>query len=182
MLITVLILQLILVLLIIFWQLSLLIATILGSPIVWANPAAVDDCLILAEAKKGDLVVDLGCGNARTLIHMARRSGIKGIGIDRSIFCYLRARMNVFLSGQSKNIKIIFGDFKKGEEYLKKADIVYLYLLDQTLQLIEPWLFASIGEKTKVVSLCFKFKDHKPIGEMPTRTLHQDTKARLYSK
>jgi len=176
------IMQLLVVLLILFWQVSLLIATILGSPIVYANPKAVDDCLALAGAKEKDLVVDLGCGNARTLIRMARKFGIRGIGVDRSIYCYLRARMNVWLSGQSKNIKIIYGDFKKSEQYLKKADIVYLYLLDQTLALIEPWLFQSIGEETKVVSLCFRFKDHKPIADMPTRTLGQETKALLYIK
>jgi len=165
-----------------FWQGSLLWATIIGSPIVYSNPKAVEDCLALAKAKKGETVVDLGCGNAKTLIHMARKFVVKGVGVDRSLFCALRARMNVTLSGQSKNIKIIRGDFKSAERYLKKADIVYLYLLNTTLAQIEDWLFDIIGDKTRIVSLAFQFKNHKPVAEVETYTLRQKTKARLYGR
>jgi ubiquinone/menaquinone biosynthesis C-methylase UbiE len=41
----------------------MLIASISGPPIVYSWKGAVIDCLSLAGAKKGDLVVDLGCGN-----------------------------------------------------------------------------------------------------------------------
>lgn len=165
-----------------FWQGSLLWATIIGSPVVYSNPRAVEDCLVLAKAKKGETVVDLGCGNAKTLIHMARKFGVKGVGVDRSLFCFWRARMNVWLSGQSKNIKIIRGDFSKAERYLKTADIVYLYLLTSTMAQIEDWLFDSIGDKTRIVSLAFQFKNHKPIAEIETYTLRHKTKARLYRR
>jgi hypothetical protein len=182
MLTTILVLFLFFMLFIIFWQGSLLLAAVLGSPIVYANRQAVIDSLELARAKKGDIVIDLGCGSARSLITMVRHFGVKGIGVDRSYYCYLRSLMNVCLSGNRKNIKIIRGDFHKAEKYLKKADIVYLYLLDQTLAQIEDWLFESIGEKTKVVSLAFVFKKHKPFAEAETFTLRRKAKARLYNK
>ena len=74
----------------IFWQGSLLIATIIGSPVVYSYRGAVVDSMILAKAKKGDLVIDLGCGSARTLITAVQKFGVKGVGVDRSLYCYLR--------------------------------------------------------------------------------------------
>lgn len=167
---------------VIFWQGSLLIATMIGSPVVYSYRGAVADAMRLAKAKEGDLVIDLGCGSARTLITAVQKFGVKGVGVDRSLYCYLRSLMNVWLSGNRNNIKIIWGDFKKAEKYLAKADIVYLYLLNTTLKQIEDWLFRSIGEKTKIVSLAFYFEKHKPIAETTTFTLGKDTKARLYAK
>ncbi len=173
---------LIVLLLVVFWQGSLLIATMIGSPVVYSYRGAVIDSMELAGAKKGDLVIDLGCGSARTLITAVQKFGVKGVGVDRSLYCYLRSLMNVWLSGNRKNIKIILGDFKKAEEDLKKADIVYLYLLNTTLKQIEDWIFQSIGDKTKIISLAFYFEKHKPIAEAMTFTLGKETKARLYNK
>jgi len=154
----------------------------IGSPVVYSYRGAVIDSMNLAKAKQGDLVIDLGCGSARTLITAAQKFGVKGVGVDRSLYCYLRSLMNVWLSGNKDNIKIIWGDFSKAEPYLKKADIVYLYLLNTTLKQIEDWIFSSIGDKTKIVSLAFYFEKHKPIADINTFTLGKETKARLYAK
>lgn len=179
---TILILFTIFLLFIIFWQASLLIASILGPPVVYSNKIAVSDCMKLAQAKKGDLIIDLGCGSARTLITAVRKFDGKGIGVDRSLYCYLRALMNVYLSGQQNNIKLYWGDFKKVEKYLKDTNIVYVYLFNSTLAQIEDWLFDHISSDTKVVSLAFQFKKHRPVTEIDTYNLRMTTKARLYRK
>jgi len=178
----ILIIWIIILILTIFWQGSLLLATIFGSPIVYAYRNAVNDSLTLAGTKKNDLVVDLGCGDGRSLIIAAKEFGARGVGIDRSLFCYLRANINVIIAGESKRVKIVWGDFHQAEDYLKKADVVYLYLLNSTLSNIESWIFQAIGSKTKIVSLAFWFPNKKPIKEIDTYTLHKFTKARLYVK
>ena len=169
-------------LLTIFWQGSLLLATIFGSPIVWSYKSAVIDSLKLAKVKKDEIVIDLGCGDARSLILASKNFGAKGLGFDRSLLCFLRSSLNVWRAGERKNIQIFWGDFKKAEPFLKKVDIVYLYLLNSTLTEIEAWLFASIGEKTRVVSLAFWFPHKKAIAEADTFTLGRKTKTRLYRK
>ena len=73
-------------------------------------------------------------------------------------------------------------EYKKAEKLLKKADVVYLYLLNSVLDKIENWLFDSISPKTRVVSLSFKFKNHKPLKTLPTINLGRKTKIRLYTK
>ncbi|MFA7254144.1 MAG: hypothetical protein WC107_06355 [Patescibacteria group bacterium] len=165
-----------------FWQGALLWATLTGSPIVYANKNAVRDTLKLANIKKGELVVDLGCGNAQSLIMATKEFGARGLGVDRSLYSYLKSKLNVFLSGQSKNIEIVLGDFQKIEKKLKSADVIYLYLLNETLVQIEPWFFDHIGDKTRVVSLAFWFPRHEPVAETETFNLGKITKARLYCK
>ncbi|MDD2752885.1 MAG: 50S ribosomal protein L11 methyltransferase [Candidatus Omnitrophica bacterium] len=165
-----------------FWQANLLFVAIFGTPIVYANNKAIFDAYALAGLKRGELVVDLGCGNAKSLIIAAKKFGAKGVGVDLSLYCYLKSRLNVALAGQSKNIKIIWGDFKAAESYLKNADVVYLYLLNSALKKIEPWFFSSISKNTRVVSLAFVFAKYKPVKTAETSNLNKKTFVRLYLK
>ncbi|MEK7202073.1 MAG: hypothetical protein AAB669_00865 [Patescibacteria group bacterium] len=171
---------LILTVFVLFWQGSLLIATIAGSPIVYASPKAIRDCWKLAGLLPGQTVFDLGCGNARSLILASAEFGAKGVGVDRSYYGYWRAKINVWLVGRSKNIKIVRGDFSQVERQLATADVVYLYLLNETLAQIESWLFQHIGEKTVVVSLAFSFPNHQPTKTSETTNLGRKTTIRLY--
>jgi SAM-dependent methyltransferase len=166
----------------ILWLTCLIFAQAFGAPTVYSSRKAVEDALKLAEIRKGDLILDLGCGDARTLITAANKFGAKGIGVDRSPFCYLKSMINVHLSGQKNNVKIYFGDFSKIESFLPKADVVFLYLLNSTNQKIESWIFDKISEKTKVISLAFQFKNHFPKKSEKTVTLGHITPIYLYEK
>ena len=179
---TTLLVTLILSVFVLFWQSSLLIAVITGSPIVFASSRAIRDGLRLAGVVPGQLVIDLGCGDARSLIIASKEFGAKGIGIDRSLYSFWRSRVNVWIHGQSKNVTIIQGDFRKIEKQLAHADFVYLYLLNETLAKIEPWLFQHIGAQTVVVSLAFSFSHHQPYKTTETNNLGQKTKIRLYRR
>lgn len=165
---------------VLFWQISLLIATIAGSPIVYASPKAIRDCWRLAGLSPGQTVVDLGCGNARSLILAAKEFGAKGVGVDRSYYGYWRSKINVWLGGCAKDITIVRGDFRQIERQIATADVVYLYLLNETLAQIEPWLFQHIGATTVVVSLAFSFPNHQPIKTSEMTNLGKKTKIRLY--
>jgi len=176
-----LILLIIILVYLLFWQINLIYSLKSGAPIVYASDEAIIDCLKLAGLKKGETIVDLGSGNGKTLIIAAKKFGAKGIGIEKSLYCYLLSRIKIALAGERDNIKIIRGDFKKGEQYLKKADTVYMYLLFKTVKKIENWLLSNIGEKTKVVSLAFDLKK-KPKKIIYTNTLGIKTKIFLYEK
>lgn len=166
----------------IFWQGSMLVAAVTGPPIVYSSYDGIRDAFKLAKLKKGETVVDLGCGNGRTLIIAAKEFGAKGIGIDRSLFCVLKAKLNIYLSGESKNIEIHFKPFEKAAEKIKKADVVYVYLWPSTLAKIEPWLFEQIKPTTRVVSLAFKFAKKKPDSEIKTMNLGMKMSVWLYTK
>ncbi|MEK9156331.1 MAG: hypothetical protein AAB360_03485 [Patescibacteria group bacterium] len=165
---------------ILFWQGSLLLATIIGAPTVYAAPRAIRDSLRLASLKPDELLVDLGCGNARSLIIAAREFDARGLGIERSPYAYLIARINVLLWGQRKRIRIVFGDFKRLENELSRINVVYLYLINSTLAGAEKWFFEAIGTETRVVVLSFKFRKRQPIKTAETINLGRKTTIGLY--
>ncbi len=167
---------------VIFWQSCLIIASIWGAPTVFANNRAILDALDLAAPKKNDLVIDLGCGDARSLIIAAEHFGAHGIGVERSPYCWIKANINVLLAHQSNKVKILFGDFKVAEKYLQKSDVIYLYLLNKVLEAQENWLFDHISSKTRIVSLCFQFRIHKPQTIISTVNLGRKTNIYLYKK
>jgi len=144
-----------------FWTISLLISAFAGAPSVFAENKAIDEAFKLAKLQKDELVVDLGCGDAKSLILAARKFSARGLGVEISPFYFLKAKLKVLLSGQSKKIKIVFGNFKKIERELKSADLLYLYLWENLLQKNEEWIFQSINPKARIVSLSFPFAKHK---------------------
>ncbi|MDO8444043.1 MAG: methyltransferase domain-containing protein [bacterium] len=166
----------------IFWQGSMLWAGIIGPPIVYSSYEGIRDAFKLAKLKQGETIIDLGCGNGRTLILAVKEFGAKGIGIDRSLFCILKARLNIYLSGESENIKIYFKPFEKASVEIKKSDVIYLYLWPSTLAKIESWLFEQIKPTTRVVSLAFKFAKKKPDSEIETMNLGMKMSVWLYTK
>ncbi|MCL5411013.1 MAG: hypothetical protein M1324_04160 [Patescibacteria group bacterium] len=173
---------LIVILIEIFWLVCLIFAQLFGAPTVYSSKKAVIDTLKLAGLEKDELLIDLGCGNARVLIIAAKEFGVRGIGVDRSPYCFLKSKLSVLLSGQKDKIRIIFGNFEKAESYLPKADAVYLYLLNSANIKIENWLFKNISNKTKIVSLAFTFSKHIPKKSIFTKTLGRKTQASLYLK
>lgn len=170
----------IILLLTLFWQTSLLFSTIVGAPTVYANNKAIRDAYKLANLKKGDLVLDLGCGNAKSLIIAAKEFGAKGVGIEISPYCYIKSKINILFCGQKNNIIILYGNFDKAQKYLARADVVYLYLLNSVLKNIEDWYFETISKKTRTVVLSFEFSKRKPTKIVKTNNLGKCTTIKLY--
>jgi SAM-dependent methyltransferase len=171
----ILIISLIIVIVIFFWQISLVVAIIGGAPTIYARQKVIIKAFESVRLRKGQLVADLGCGNARVLIVAAKNFGAKGIGIEISPFYYLLAKLNVLLQGEAKNIKIIFGNFKNRSKEVEKANVVFLYLFDKIIAQIEPWIFETIKPSTRVISLAFPFKNHRAltIKTKPTIYIYQ---------
>jgi len=163
----------------IFWVGSHLFSSIFYVPAVDASKQAIGDALKFSELKKGEIFIDLGSGSGKVVILANKKFEVRAFGFEISPFPYLLSKIKTL---GNRNVKIYRGDFKKAEKLLKKADVVYLYLLNSVLDKIENWLFDSISPKTRVVSLSFKFKNHKPLKTLPTINLGRKTKIRLYTK
>lgn len=163
-----------------FWQASLLFSSIVGAPTVYSNDSAMIDAFELAALKKGETLLDLGCGNARSLIIAAKKYGARGIGVEISPYCYLKSRFNVLRAGQNKNIHIYLGNLTKSRDLIKKADVIYLYLLNSVLAKIEDEIFDNIKPGCRVVALAFQFPNRKPQKSVSTINLGRKTKIYLY--
>ncbi|MFH1855073.1 MAG: 50S ribosomal protein L11 methyltransferase [bacterium] len=153
----------ILVSILLIWHASLIISTLAGAPTVYAKTETIEKAFELVRLQSDQVVLDLGCGNARSLIIASQKFGAKGIGVEVSPFYYLLARLNVLTKGERKNIQIYFGQAQKQARLIEKADVVYMYLFDSLLRKLEPIIFNSATPKTKIVSIAFPLKEHKPV-------------------
>lgn len=89
----------------------------------------VSEMLRMAHVKKSDLVVDLGCGDARTLVLAAEKYGSHGIGYEIDPVMIRASRMNVEKNNVSDLVKIIQADIFTVD--ISKADVLPIYLLPE---------------------------------------------------
>ncbi len=89
--------------------------------------------LVIKVAKEGDIVTDLGCSTAQTLIEISKKSdkNLKLIGIDNSAAMIKRAKNKSLAYGV--NIEFVLGDILK--ESITKSKVI---IANYTLQFIRP--------------------------------------------
>jgi SAM-dependent methyltransferase len=89
----------------------------------------VSQMLHMAGIKKDDLVVDLGCGDARMLVLAAQKYGTKGIGYEIDPVMVRESRKNAERNNVSDLVKIIQADIFTVD--ISKADVLPIYLLPE---------------------------------------------------
>ncbi|MFA5158708.1 MAG: class I SAM-dependent methyltransferase [Patescibacteria group bacterium] len=163
----------------IFWLASHLYSSIFYVPYVNSSSQAIRDALKLAKLKRGQTLLDLGCGRGDALVIAVRDFGAKAIGYEISPFPYFLAKIR---SLKYPNISVYRRDIEIAGDDIKKADVIYLYLFNSVLARIENQIFSGLNTKTKIVSLAFMFKKHQPIKSAETQNLSIKTKVYLYKK
>ena len=95
----------------------------------------VSEMLHMAQVKKDDLVVDLGCGDARMLVLAAQKYGSHGIGYEIDPVMVQASRRNAAKNKVADLVKIIQADIFTVD--ISKADVLPIYLLpEMNLKLI----------------------------------------------
>lgn len=112
----------------------------------------------LASLKKGDVVYDLGCGDAEVLITAAQRFGCRGVGIEIDPLRFLIAKLRVRLGGSYDKVKIRRANFFK--EDFSKATVVIVYLVPATLKKLLP-KFKKLKKGARIVSYRYEIEGLK---------------------
>ena len=136
-------------------------ALINGAPFVPTPMKRVRKMVELAKIKPGQVVYDIGCGDGRFVYLAANLYGAKATGIELSPLVYVYAMIRK-LFWRSK-AKIIFGDFKMMD--ISDADIIFCYLLPETLKKIQPDLDKKLKTGTRIISYAFNIPNWKLIHE-----------------
>lgn len=89
----------------------------------------VSEMLRLAQVKKDDLVVDLGCGDARMLVLAAQKYGSRGIGYEIDPDMVRVSRENIEKNNVGDLVKIIQADIFTVD--IREADVLPAYLLPE---------------------------------------------------
>lgn len=125
----------------------------------------------LAKIKKGDLVYDLGSGDGTALMVASKYFGAKGIGIEIDPFRYWLSKTLLKKEGVSDKVKVLRKNFF--DQDLKKADVVFVYLVPKTLEKLLPKFKKELKKGTRIVSLVYKIN-------LPLKKYDRKNKIRLY--
>ncbi len=86
----------------------------------------IEPLLAGVDPRPDELVVDLGCGDARVLVEAVQRFGCRGRGVETDPRLVARARERVAEAGLDDRIEIVAGDATEVD--VSDADIVFLFL------------------------------------------------------
>jgi len=120
------------------------------APFVPSPHAVVEKMLEAAAVKPGETVYDLGCGDGRILIAAVRKFRARGVCVELSPELVQKTRQEIRRLGLEDRIQVIEGDLLDAD--LRQADVVTLYLLTSSNEILKPKLESSLRRGARVVS------------------------------
>lgn len=131
-------------------------ATSKGAPFIPTSSKLVRRMIELAKIQPGEHVYDLGCGDGR-FIFAAARAGANAIGYEYSIPTFLLAKLR---SLTHPHAQIRYADFW-AQDY-RSADVIFCYLLKDTMQTFKQKIWPQLKPGTRVVSHSFRMEGIDP--------------------
>lgn len=150
--------QILLVLLILVLG-SVAYAAASGAPWIPTRRVDIEELLGILDLKPNERFYELGCGDGRVCLAVARRfPQTQVIGIELSFLQWLIARIRVFFSGL-RNVRIRFGNIF-GATY-RDADVLYFFLMSEVnAKLAEKFRF-ELRPGSRVFSYIFPVANWK---------------------
>lgn len=130
------------------------------APYVPTPQDVVDRMLTLAEVKKTDFVVDLGCGDGRIPVTAARKYGARGLGVDIDPVRIAEANANAKAAGVSHLVEFRLQDAMKTD--VSNATVVTTFLLSASNLRLRPLLTKQMKPGTRLIAHNFSFGDWTP--------------------
>lgn len=132
----------------------------LDVPYVQTSPAVVRKMLEMAEIRKDDLVLDLGCGDGRVAIEAASAFGARAIGYDLDPERIAEARSNARSAGVEDRTRFIRQDLFDAP--IGQGNVVAFFLLPPVIDRLRPRLRSELGPGTRIVSHSFPIRTWTP--------------------
>ena len=138
-----------------FVSISFIIPTLKGAPWVPSPNPVIRRMLVLSKVKPGEELYDLGSGDGRVVVMSAREFGARSIGIEIDPFRALYSKLVIRLLGLRGRARVIWSSFNRID--LSGADVVIMYLLQETNDGLKARLERELKPTCRVVSRVFKF-------------------------
>jgi len=123
-------------------------------------PEVAEAMLKLADVKRGDFVVDLGCGDGRIVVMAAAKFGARGKGVDFNPTRVQEARANARKAAVADRVQFVQGDLFDAD--IHEASVVMLYLLPRLNLRLRPKLLRDLKVGTRIVSHSFDMGEWQP--------------------
>lgn len=156
--ITLLIFELLILIFLNFYLVSLFISHFKGAPYVPTSKKRLDKILSLLKPKKGQYFYELGCGDGRVVKKAVEKFQLNGIGIDINPFLILTLKLQSFFF-KKNNPQYIYQDIFKVN--LKKADYIYCFLMPSLLKKLQVKFDRELKKNTIVISHGFEIPNWK---------------------
>lgn len=130
-----------------------------GAYFAASSPKRVESILKLTNIYPGQKVVDLGSGDGRVVIALAK-AGAEVVGIEANPWWVLQSRLNIKKEGVADKAKILNQNF--WDHDLSSYDAVVIYGIGYIMPKLEEKFEKELTEGTKVVSVYFKLPNKKP--------------------
>ena len=120
----------------------------------------VKQMLKLANVKQGDVVYDLGCGDGRVVITVAKHYGVRAVGIDIDPERINQSMENARKAGVGDRVSFRNEDLFEAD--IGEATVVTLYLLNKLNLKLRPKLWKELKPGTRIVSYNFHMGEWPP--------------------
>ena len=134
-------------------------AMVRGAPYAPLGKQKIETMLGLLNVKPGEKAIDLGSGDGRLVIEMAKKGAI-AYGYEINPLLVLIAKWKIKKLGLQKNAHIYWGDF--WGKNLSSFDIVTVYLAPHSMKAVETKLRKELKPKARVAVNYFPFPTWKP--------------------
>lgn len=143
------------------------LSTKYDSPYVPSSDETIEMLLEMTEITSDDTVVDLGCGDARVLIHLCQATGCRGIGveIDPELIAQAQERIAAVSPLRIDIIECSIFDDSIPRLLHEEATLVWLYQLPEVCTRLLP-IFSSLPNSSlRVASNTFQMPGWTPQAE-----------------
>ncbi len=138
-------------------------------PYVPSSSRVVKKMIAAAELKRGERVVDLGCGDGRLLLCAERTAHTHGTGFELAPLVYFLARLRKFIA--RAHYAVHFKNLFSAD--LHDADVIFCYLIPEIMPRLVAKITKECKKGTRVISNTFKIP-----GLPVSRIIERDPAAR----
>ncbi len=131
---------------------TLLLTFLFGPPFLPTPMSTIKELIQIANISEKDVVIDLGSGDGRMLIHAARQ-GATAKGWEINPFLVLWTRFIVRCYRVGKQVTVYLQNYHKAD--LSDATVVFLYNLPPHMPKLEQKLQKGLQKGTKIISYKF---------------------------
>lgn len=132
-------------------------------PFVPSKKRVINYIIDVAGLKKGQEVIDLGCGDGRFLIEAEKKAGVTAKGYEIAPLPLILAYLNKWVN--NSKIKIIIKSFFQAD--LKNADVIFCYLLPDTMNKLAEKFKKECRKGTRIYSNTFAIPSMQPVKTWP---------------
>lgn len=127
--------------------------------------------LKLPKLTKRSKVIDLGSGDGKVLIALAKQFGVKGTGVEINGILVNRSRKKIAEAGLNKQLTILKQSFWDTD--LSKYDVVFFYGTSYVMKKLEEKLQKEMKKGSQFVSNYFRLPNLKPVKTVNNVRLYQ---------